>query len=119
MRKIAVLCIVLLSAALFTVSGYCDGADTGTDDALKKLGRGVSNCVTFPCEVPIQICRANETDGPAAAFTWGVAKGLGRAVVRALSGVYEVVTFPIPLPAHYRPVMGDPEFLFSDSNWNW
>ena len=39
--------------------------------------------------------------------------GLGRGAIfmmgRALVGVYEMVTFPIPYPAHYKPVL-QPEF---------
>ena len=87
------------------------------DTSLKKLGRGVSNCLTFPAEILLQISRVNTSDGPIAALTWGVLKGFAWSSVRAIVGVYEVATFPIPYPKNYRPIMTDPEFFFEEQNW--
>ena len=35
----------------------------------------------------------------------------GTAGNRAVVGAYEVVTFPIPLPSDYEPILTDPEFF--------
>ena len=32
-------------------------------------------------------------------------------VKRAVVGVYEIATFPIPLPKDYEPIITDPEFI--------
>lgn len=85
-------------------------------DAVRKLGRGLSNCLTFPLEVPIQISNVNNSDGPFAAFTYGFVKGLVKCCFRGLVGMYEVSTFPIPFPEGYKPIINDPEFIFED--WN-
>ena len=91
-------------------AGYCQ-------DYTKKLGRGLANVITFPLEVPEQITRVNESDGPTAAITYGLLKGLGMMLVRAAAGVYEIATFPFPVPKDYKPLLTDPEFLLSDKNW--
>ncbi len=102
--------ILFLLAAVFTAPGYCD-------DAVKKLGRGLCNMGTFPCEVFLQVSRVNNTDGPLAAATWGILKGVGMSIFRLGVGVYEVATFPIPGPEHYGPILTDPEFVMEESNW--
>jgi len=112
MRKkilLVALTVVLLTGVIVT-NAYCD-------DALKKLGRGICNCVTFPLEIFEQIKRTNASDGPMAGWTWGLLKGIGMTGVRAVVGVYEVVTFPLPLPKHYEPILKDPEFFAEDMNW--
>jgi putative exosortase-associated protein (TIGR04073 family) len=70
--------------------------------------------VTFPLEIPNQISKTNITDGPMAAFTWGIIKGVGMTAFRALVGVYETVSFPVPCPAGYEPILTDPEFFLED-----
>jgi len=109
-RFLSVGLIVLFLLSMVVSSAYCD-------DALKKLGRGLANCVTFPFEIVEQIKNTNNSDGPVAGWTWGLLKGIGMTGVRAVVGVYEVVTFPIPLPKHYAPILKDPEFFAEDMNW--
>ena len=102
--------VIFIILSMITSSAYCD-------DALKKLGRGICNCVTFPFEIFEQIKRTNLSDGPMAGWTWGLLKGVGMTGVRAVVGVYEVVTFPVPLPKHYAPILKDPEFFAEEMNW--
>jgi len=109
-KSLSVGLIVLFILGMAVSSAYCD-------DALKKLGRGICNCVTFPFEIFEQMKRINISDGPMAGCTWGLLKGVGMTGVRAAVGVYEVATFPIPLPRHYDPILKDPEFFFEEQNW--
>ena len=102
--------LVFLLAVIFVMPGYCD-------DPTQKLGRGIANMLTFPVEMLLQTSRVNNTDGPVAGATWGVLKGLSMTVVRLAVGVYEVLTFPVPMPAGYEPILNDPEFVFEESNW--
>ena len=88
-----------------------------TGNPLRKLGRGVCNVVTFPFEIPYQIGRTNRTDGPFAAFTYGAVKGVVMTGLRAVVGVYEVISFPFPLPEGYKPILNDPEFFFEGQEW--
>jgi len=100
--------------ALFLVScvsaGHCD-------TALKKLGRGVCNIGTCPMEILEQTKRVNEEDGTLAALTYGAIKGVAMMGVRAVVGVYEVATFPLPFPKKYEPILKDPEFFSEEIVW--
>lgn len=111
MRKTLVLIGLIFLLIFYPASfAYCD-------DAVKKLGRGICNVVTCPFEVLEQIKRTNNTDGPMAALTYGVLKGVGMTGLRAVVGVYEIATFPVPVPKDYKPILTDPEFFFEEKNW--
>ena len=109
-RLLLVILVAILVSSVFTQNAYCD-------DALKKLGRGLANCITFPIEIFDQMKKTNLSDGPVAGCTWGLLKGIGMTGVRAVVGVYEVITFPVPLPRNYEPILKDPEFFAEDMNW--
>lgn len=102
--------LILLFILSVVPAVYCD-------DPAKKLGRGFSNLLTWPLEGPEQIQRTNVEEGPMAAMTWGAIKGLTMMVVRLGAGIYEVLTFPIPVPKDYKPILTDPEFFLEDKSW--
>jgi len=95
------------------------GAMADTDDppqgqnALRKFGRGMANLLFGIAEVPNQITKVNSEHGGGAAVTYGVGKGFLRWFGRELAGVYDIVTFPVPLPKGYKPIM-QPEFPNDD-----
>ena len=106
-RFIAIVMIFLCVVA--TVSpAHCD-------TPLKKFGRGVANIIFSPIEIFEQQSRVSTDDGPMAGITYGLFKGVLMMGVRALVGVYEIATFPIPYPAKYRAILNDPEFFFSNT----
>lgn len=78
-------------------------------NAGRKLGRGFANVLFGIAEVPNQIHYTNRTDGGGAAASLGVGRGLLKFLAREVVGVWEIVTFPVPVPAGYKPVM-QPEF---------
>ncbi len=112
MKRILALGLIFLFVFGFTTSAYC-----AENNAIKKLGRGICNVITCPFEITEQIQRVNNADGPYAAATYGVLKGVAMIGVRAIVGAYEIATFPIPFPRHYEPILKDPEFFFEDMNW--
>lgn len=104
MKKIiAILVITLLISSV----AFADGP-------VKKLGRGLANIVTCPLEILKGISDANTESGPIAAGTFGVLQGIFNTGLRAVIGVYEVVTFPIPIPRDYSPILTNPEFFLED-----
>ncbi|MFH0763628.1 MAG: exosortase system-associated protein, TIGR04073 family [Candidatus Omnitrophota bacterium] len=109
-KIVCVIGLIFLIVVSLAMPAYCD-------DALKKLGRGICNVVSCPLELVMQPSRVNNSDGPMAAFTYGIIKGVAMTGLRAIVGVYEVATFPIPIPKNYGPVLNDPEFFFEDQNW--
>lgn len=81
------------------------------DDAWSKLGRGLTNITFGVGEIlfrqPFEMARTEPW--PIAVFG-GFFKGVAMFVVREVVGVYEVVTFPLPWPNHYGPIIY-PEFV--------
>lgn len=91
--------IILSSAAVYA------------DNAVDKLGRGTANVITSPFELPSTMGQAAEENGPFAGFTIGAFKGTANFVKRAVVGVYEMATFPLPLPKNYAPILTEPEYF--------
>jgi len=83
------------------------------NNALRKLCRGFANVLFGIVEVPNQVTRTTAAHGGGAGVTYGVGKGLARWIGREVTGVYDVVTFPIPFPRGYKPIM-KPEFPADD-----
>lgn len=101
--------IGLLVCALFMLSAVPSQAD----DAGRKLGRGLANTLFGIAEIPIQIQATLDQEGSGAAATYGVIKGLSRFFIREGVGIYEILTFPIPYPKYYEPIL-EPEFLLNE-----
>lgn len=106
MKKVIVLCILVSISITFTTPAYCGGP-------FRKLGRGISNFLTFPLEIPNRIAKTNERSGAYEAATYGIWEGGCMMVLRAAAGVFETLTFPFPIPEHYEPILSDPEFLIN------
>ena len=80
-------------------------------DAFTKLGRGVANTLTGWVELPKNIYNTSVEDNAFAGMTLGLAKGAGMTLVRTGTGLYEIATFPFPLPEDYKPIL-EPEYVF-------
>lgn len=116
-RKLFSAAVVLSFIVSSAAPAFCDELNTKLEGPVTKLGRGLCNMVTFPLEFPEQISRTNNSDGPFAASTVGVLKGLGWMVGRACIGVYEAATFMFPLPKDYQPILRDPEYFLENSSF--
>jgi putative exosortase-associated protein (TIGR04073 family) len=75
----------------------------------RKFGRGVVNVLTFWTEIPRNVALEWQRTDPASGFFLGVGKGVGYGYARLMAGIYDIVTFPAPVPMGYAPVM-QPEF---------
>ena len=103
--------VVLMAAFIFLfIAATQDDAHAQT--AIRKLGRGLANIGSCWFEVPSQMMDTAESEGGMAAWTYGLAKGVWMMGTRVVVGVYEVITFPIPIPKDYKPIIKEPEFLF-------
>ena len=80
-------------------------------DPFTKLGRGVANTLTGWIELPKNIYNTGTESNAFAGVTLGLARGVGMTVVRTAAGIYDVVTFPFPLPQDYKPIL-QPEYAF-------
>lgn len=81
------------------------------DDPIRKLSRGLANTASGWVEIPAEVFREADKSADFLGFMIAPFKGLFKAIGRTVVGVYEVTTFIIPIPSHYRPIV-EPEFVF-------
>lgn len=84
------------------------GAGLATGSCQNKLGkfeRGFANMVGGVVEIPGCVADTARKDGPWLGYSVGLLKGIGMVPVRTLVGVYEFLTFYVPAPSNYEPVL--------------
>lgn len=80
----------------------------------RKLERGGTNLLLGSLEFPRNLLQQDKY-GVIPTWMVGIGKGLYRSGERMLVGIYEVITFPVPLPEDYLPVL-EPEFVWNHPN---
>ncbi len=73
--------------------------------AFDKLGRGVSNALFGWLEVPVNIDKRYSMSDTAGSWLTGAGIGVVKGVVRTGVGVYEAVTFFLPYPENFAPIL--------------
>lgn len=104
---------LLLVVGLATVS-RADIHDPPSNDygPTRKLGRGISNVLFGWSELPTTVAKINQDEGNSAAGGYGVVRGVGRSFMRMHAGIFEILTWPVPVVrGTYFPV------LESDVHW--
>lgn len=113
---------LLLAVALLTVSTVAMG-DIHSPPGhhfqwSRKLSRGVGNLLFGWLEYPTVWRKSNSSDGAVAAASDFLVEGTRRTFARAVYGIYEVSTFPVPSwKCTYRPPYGTKENI--DSWWGY
>ena len=105
--KILIAILVLLAFSLPLMAAEVEIQGEGTPQ--RKLQRGFLNVALSPIEISNELSKEVRHDTFPPSWVAGLGRGSMFAVGRALVGVYEMVTFPIPYPAKYKPVLS-PEF---------
>ena len=103
--------LVLIIVAVVFIAGAHSNAIAESGGPVKKLGRGIANIISSPLEIGKSYSEISQERGIIAGSTWGLLKGAQNFIVRSVTGVYEVLTFPIPQPEDYEPLLTDPEFF--------
>jgi putative exosortase-associated protein (TIGR04073 family) len=112
--KAKLLGLLLVFAFLLPLGARAQSEDAPTgQNALRKLCRGFANVLFGIVEMPNQITKTTAERGGGAGVTYGVGKGFVRWMGREFTGVYDIVTFPVPFPHGYKPIMR-PEFPAED-----
>jgi putative exosortase-associated protein (TIGR04073 family) len=77
--------------------------------AWRKAGRGLASLTTGFLEIPGRMLDEQRRIGLLPGLGVGFAKGIGALAPRHLVGLYELVSWPFPLPRGYEPLIR-PEF---------
>jgi putative exosortase-associated protein (TIGR04073 family) len=102
MQRLTLALAVSLALALSSLAA--PGA-ARADTPAHKFGRGLSNLALGVMEIPARIIEEDRRNGPLYAASLGFARGAGGFVTRELVGLYELVTFPAPVPRGYRAIL--------------
>jgi len=98
--------VVALAVAL-VAPAHADRLGVEDYGPADKLGRGLANMVTGVLALPGSVAEGAHENGASGAAV-GLGKGIARTIARELVGVYEFVTFPLPAPRGYRPILDPP-----------
>ena len=107
--------LIILAAALGAalvagtpVYAVQDDAGNGMCD---KLGRGLSNALTGWVEIPYNIEQGIKRPNPVGYGVAGLFKGVAVGVGRTAIGIIETLTFWLPVPSGYAPIIPDPPYM--------
>ena len=102
-----IILMVFLAASSSVTAEETEIQGEGTPQ--RKLQRGFLNVALSPFEISHELAKEVRNDTLPPSWFAGLGRGAAYTVGRALVGVYEIVTFPLPYPANYKPVL-QPEF---------
>lgn len=110
MQKPVTIFIALVLTFVFSLPLMAEEAEIqGEGLPQRKLQRGFLNVVLSPFEISNELSKEVRNDTIPPSWVAGLGRGVCYTMGRALVGVYEMVTFPLPYPANYKPVL-QPEF---------
>ncbi len=96
--------ILVLSLIIFSPFSYAaEMAEKNTP--MHKLQRGFVNIALSPVEVSAELHKEKKVDSAVPSWGTGILRGSFYAVGRALSGVYDILTFPVPIPQNYESLV--------------
>lgn len=107
---------MIISFLLFVF--LCSNVVWAKDFKFNKFKRGIINIVTSPVEIPREmraywIKGSEKTYHISAWLLCGAVKGIVMMPARAVSGIYDVVTFPVDYPRDNQPLL-KPGYVFED-----
>ena len=79
--------------------------------AFEKLGRGASNALLGWLEIPTSIHQRYSKSDTAASTLTGLVYGVFKGAVRTAVGLYETVTFFLPYPENFAPILPTQDYL--------
>ena len=100
-RKTSLAVLIILGSFFFL------SAEVYADTMWSKFGRGVNNVIFGWVELVRQpeVMHREEGERWPIAVAGGLLRGIPYSIARTAVGVYEILTFPIPRPRDFRPIM--------------
>lgn len=106
MEALKKMLVLFLMGCVFLAQGLYAQDDPGI-----KLGRGLTNIVASPGEYYVQTAKTSCDRDPMTRLFVGFFKGTWVMAERIGVGLYDVLTFPVPFPAGYQPVIQPPTVM--------
>lgn len=100
---------IFLAVSIFFQSFVFSAELAAPGTAARKFQRGLLNIALSPVEVSHELDKEKKRDTFLPSWMLGTLRGSFFAAGRALTGALETVTFFIPFPGHYGPII-EPEF---------
>jgi len=98
-RKVGILFLIFTLMFAGSRPAFAD------ENPVTKFSRGIVNIVTSPLEFVIQYMELEEDHNTAVALVGSLFNGVLFTAARIVGGAYEVVTFAVPIPGDYMPLM--------------
>lgn len=111
--SLIILTLVLSAGTAMATSDDTSRQSSDLNKMLHKAGRGVVNVLTCWVEWPRNVASEWDKTDPVSGIVVGTVKGIGWGFARFATGVYDVVTFPFPVPENYQAMI-QPEFIITD-----
>lgn len=106
MRRIAIR-LILVSSIFFFFASQAAAQSAASDSYFNNSGErfvsGVANAATGWVELPKNIIRTGQKDGPVYGVTVGLAMGVMHTVGRSIVGALDAATFWLPLKPSVNP----------------
>jgi len=103
-KRLIKICVIALMLTSFWAGVSCAAGP------FTKLGRGLTNSVTGWIELPLTMQRESQKQDYMTGMFYGIPAGLVRAFIRTGVGLYEIISFPFPVPNDYETII-EPEFV--------
>ncbi|MBI3307111.1 MAG: exosortase system-associated protein, TIGR04073 family [Candidatus Omnitrophica bacterium] len=101
---------VLIFLFLFSSAAFAAEIEpVGTP--LRKLQRGFLNIALSPAEMSYELHNVRKVDNVVPSWATAMSKGFFYMGGRILAGAYDILTFPVPAPKNYEPLVY-PEFAW-------
>lgn len=103
--KVLVTLLVVVMALGFITCAYATNPG-------EKLSRGAANVLSGPVEIPL--CMGEEwkaSNNAVIGITLGLFKGIFWGIARSASGLYDILTFPFPVPQNYESLI-KPDYVW-------
>ena len=102
---------IMLFLILWSVTPAQAEEPSVAEQIAMKFARGMANVTTGWVELPKQIYLVGHNEGWMMGALRGPIDGLGMVIARTIAGAYEILTFPVPLPPHYQPML-KPDYVW-------
>lgn len=107
LRAVVLACVMSMAVTAQAVAGELAASSPG-----QKALRGVTNLTLgLFIEWPKTVYYEAREQGPLLGIPAGFLAGFGLGLMRIGAGVWELATFPVPIPADYKPLLS-PRYPF-------